>query len=225
MSVRFHDERTTTITPGVSATPDFVGKPIILDEGLDEKYSPFGRPVRWRIERRGTRRVRCSTFILSQEEIAGIPDRRLADSLASLESAVELTLEILLPPPFEPFENVASRAKEGPTTVRLTEEDYARAMQLTDLAAAERWVRSSSTDPTLKSIFWIGPELPICARCRRTAREVGGLFHLGPEPERAVPEVHFALCRSCAGKLNRPAKLGKFFSRVALLIEGALRRN
>jgi hypothetical protein len=224
MAAFYTDEETIVMIVGTGATPDFLGQPVTLDEGIDTKYSPLGRPVRWRIEQRGARHVRCSNFSLTKDEVIRGGKKGLIDAIGIAESA-EVTQEILLPPPFATVEELERLRAQPLDTVTLTERDREAACQLATLSVAERWFTCSATDPTLKSLFWNPSGLLICAACGQTRAEAGGLFELRSEADCERPTIWFGVCNSCAGKVRRPAKLRKLVRKVMLMVEQAVARN
>jgi hypothetical protein len=220
----FTDEQTTVMIVGTSATPEFLGQPVTLDEGVDSKYTPLGRPVRWRIEQRGARHVRCSNFSMTKDEVIRSGKKDLIRAIGIAESA-EVTLEILLPPPFTTVEELERLPAQPLDTVTLDERDRAAASQLATLSVAERWFASSATDPTLKSLFWNPSGLLICAACGRTTADVGRLLEMGLEADCERPTIYFGVCSSCATKLDQPTVLEGLARKVVLMVEQAMAGN
>ncbi len=69
----------------------------VLAEGYDPHNSPLRRPVWWRVERRGDRKVYCSDYIATREEIHAHFGERTDSLLRPDQQRARVTIETELP--------------------------------------------------------------------------------------------------------------------------------
>ncbi len=121
---RTEDERCFKVRPGESASPDFLGEPEVLEEGLKEKQlTPLARPLRWRLKRRGSQCIHCSTFVATPEEAERTFGRW--GHFVSDEPWVKITIE-----------TDVSETLKDPQTHETLPEAYWRATALVEMVVA-----------------------------------------------------------------------------------------
>ena len=86
---RIYNKRLQSIaTIATGPSEDF----LVLDQDIDFTHSPFGRPVHWRIERRGNEDVYCSTLTMTSPEIRKLYGEAV-DAILGSQSKMTITLE------------------------------------------------------------------------------------------------------------------------------------